>query len=131
MRRPLLVSLTTAAILVTVGGAVGSEAVKRYHLEDAWPSKVSGADSTKKSGSLKGTAVAQKKESKEKGGTEDINIGVGELQESKGKKGLAAKQKSPRAYNPKEFKLDQKATWKAAPKTKTFCMTPDGKRRAC
>jgi len=48
--------------------------------------------------------------------------------------GLSAKQRSPRAFNPKEFKLDDKATWKSAPKTpktKGLCATPDGKSRAC
>jgi len=130
MRRPLLANIAAAAIFVTAGGAVGSEAAKHYNLENGWPSKLSGDNSPKKD-VVKGATIAQAKESKEKGGTEDINIGVGELQEGKGKKGLAAKKKSPRALNPKEFKLDQKATWKAAPKTKTLCTTPDGKRRAC
>ena len=45
--------------------------------------------------------------------------------------GFSVKQASPRAFNPKEFKLDQKSTWKKAPKTITTCLTPDGKRRRC
>ena len=43
--------------------------------------------------------------------------------------GSSPKQASPRGFNPKEFKLDQKSTWKKAPKTITTCLTPDGKRR--
>jgi len=129
MRRPLLGNFSAAAILVTAGGAVGSEAVKHYNFETGWTPKLYGDSSP--SDAVKRATIAQAKESKEKGGTQDINIGVGELQEGKGKKGLAAKKKPPQALNPKEFKLDQKATWKAAPKTKTLCTTPDGKRRAC
>lgn len=38
----------------------------------------------------------------------------------------------PHAFNPKEFKLDQKADWKKTPKTKTLCVPPGGgKPRAC
>lgn len=92
----------------------------------------------KKDGSLKSNAAPKAKESGEKGGTEDINIGVGELHGGKVNKveGFTTKQNTRRAYNPKEFKLDEKATWKASPKTKmpnsrTLCTTPDGKRRAC
>lgn len=44
---------------------------------------------------------------------------------------FSVKQASPRAFNPKEFKLDEKAPWKKAPKTKTLCATPGGKPRAC
>jgi hypothetical protein len=36
-----------------------------------------------------------------------------------------------RAFNPKEFKLDEKAQWRKTPKSKTLCTTPDGKPRAC
>ena len=39
--------------------------------------------------------------------------------------------KSPQ-FNPKEFKLDDKATWKTRPKSKTLCAPPGGgKPRAC
>lgn len=41
----------------------------------------------------------------------------------------SSKQASPRGFNPKEFKLDQKSTGKKAPKAITTCLTPDGKRR--
>lgn len=35
-------------------------------------------------------------------------------------------------FNPKEFKLDDKAGWKTKPKTKTLCAPPGGgKPRAC
>jgi hypothetical protein len=34
-------------------------------------------------------------------------------------------------FNPKEFKLDQKADWKKKPKTKTLCAPPGGKPRPC
>ena len=78
MCRTLLVSLAAAAMLATAGGAVGSEVTSGYSFENAWPSKV-GAKSGKKGGGLKAKTAGQKKESGEKGGTEDINIGVGEL----------------------------------------------------
>ena len=44
---------------------------------------------------------------------------------------FTVKQGTRRAFNPKEFKLDEKAQWKKAPKSKTLCTTPDGKPRAC
>jgi hypothetical protein len=72
------------------------------------------------------------------GAKESRQIGGGELQHSRANKadGFTAKQKAPRAFHPKEFKLDKKGTWKASPKIKapkirTLCTTPDGKPRAC
>jgi len=72
------------------------------------------------------------------GAKEARQIGGGESQDSRANKadGFTTKQKAARAFNPKEFKLDKKTTWKASPKTKTpkirtLCTTPDGKPRAC
>ena len=60
-------------MLATAGGAVGSEVTSGYSFENARPSKV-GAKSGKKGG-LKAKTAGRKKESGEKGGTEDIDIG--------------------------------------------------------
>ena len=38
--------------------------------------------------------------------------------------------KSPQ-YNPKEFKLDDKANWKTRPKSKTLCAPPGGTSGPC
>ena len=43
----------------------------------------------------------------------------------KGKKGEGSA--SSAQFNPKEFKLDDKATWKKKPKTKKLCTPPGGK----
>ena len=44
---------------------------------------------------------------------------------------VAARRKPPRPYNPKEFKLDEKAPWKAARSPKTLCAPAGAKPRSC
>lgn len=46
--------------------------------------------------------------------------------------GFTVKQASPRVFNPKEFKLDEKSGWNKRPKGKTLCQSPGGGRpRPC
>lgn len=42
MNRTFLVSLAAAAVLAPAGAALGSQEVKRYNFENAWPSKMIG-----------------------------------------------------------------------------------------
>jgi hypothetical protein len=73
-----MLAIAATAMLAIAGGAVGSEPTKKAK---ASSSKSTGAE-PKKGGKLKAkTTTTPMKESGEKGGTEDINIGVGELQE--------------------------------------------------
>ena len=79
MNRLLLCGLAVSAMLATTGGAAGSGQSGRYHLENAWPSK----HTSQKQRAMKAKTAPRRKELTEKGGTQDINIGVGELQEGK------------------------------------------------
>lgn len=81
MNRLLLCGLALPAVLVTTNGAAGSDHSGRYKLQNAWPSK----STAQKQRGLKAKTAPRRKESAEKGGTEDINIGVGELQDGKGR----------------------------------------------
>jgi hypothetical protein len=81
MNRLLLCGLAVSAMLATTGGAAGSGQAGRYHIENAWPSK----NTSHKQRAMKAKPAQRRKESTEKGGTQDINIGVGELQEGKAK----------------------------------------------
>ena len=79
MNRLLLCGLAVSAMLATTGAAAGSGPSGTYHLQNAWPSKYA----AQKQRAMKGKTAPRRKESGEKGGTEDINIGVGELQGGK------------------------------------------------
>ena len=74
-------------MLATTNGAAGSDQSGRYKLQNAWPSK----NTTQKQRGLKAKTAPRRKESGEKGGTEDINIGVGELQEGKARPKLKSR----------------------------------------
>ena len=79
MNRLLLCGLAVSTMLATTGGAAGGQSGS-YHFEHAWPSKIVAAQ---KQRGLKAKTAPRRKESTEKGGTQDINIGVGELQGGK------------------------------------------------
>lgn len=87
MNHLLLCGLALSAVLATTGGAAGGGQSGRYHLENAWPSK----SAAQKQRGLKAKTAPRRKESGEKGGTQDINIGVGELQEGKGRPKLRSR----------------------------------------
>lgn len=87
MNRLLLCGLAVSAVLATTNGAAGSDQSGRYKLQNAWPSK----NTTQKQRGLKAKTAPRRKESGEKGGTEDINIGVGELQEGKARPKLKSR----------------------------------------
>ena len=87
MNRLLLCGLAVSAMLATTGGAAGSGQSGRYHFQNAWPSKTA----TQKQRGLKAKTAPRRKESTEKGGTQDINIGVGELQGGKARPKLKSR----------------------------------------
>lgn len=88
MNRLLLCGLAISAMLATTGGAAASGQSGRYQLQNAWPSKTTAAQ---KQRGLKAKTAPRRKESTEKGGTEDINIGVGELQDGKARPKLKSR----------------------------------------
>lgn len=81
MNRLLLCGLALSAMLATTGGAAGSDQSGRYKLQNAWPSKTA----AQKQRGLQAKTAPRRNQSGEKGGSEDINIGVGELQDGKGR----------------------------------------------
>ena len=87
MYRLLLCGLAISAMLATTDGAASGQS-GRYQLQNAWPSKTTAAQ---KQRGLKAKTAPRRKESTEKGGTEDINIGVGELQEGKARPKLKSR----------------------------------------
>jgi Ni/Co efflux regulator RcnB len=87
MNRLLLCALAISAMLASTGGAAGSGQSGRYQLQNAWPSK----NAAQKQRAMRAKTAPRRKESGEKGGTEDINIGVGELQEGKARPKLKSR----------------------------------------
>jgi hypothetical protein len=87
MNRLLLCGLALSAALATTNGAAGSDQSGRYKLQNAWPSKTA----AQKQRGLKAKTAPRRKESREKGGTQDINIGVGELQDGKARRKLKSR----------------------------------------
>jgi hypothetical protein len=81
MNRLLLCGLAVSAVLATTSGAAGSGQSGKYHLQNAWPSKTT----AQKQRGLKAKTAPRRKKSTEKGGTVDVNIGVGELQARPGR----------------------------------------------
>lgn len=81
MNRLLLCGLALSAVLATANGAAGSDQTGRYKLQNAWPSK----NTAQKQRGLQAKTAPRRNQSGEKGGTVDINIGVGELQDGKGR----------------------------------------------
>ena len=114
MRGLTLSGLAAVAMaLIVAGDAVGAENPKSKSTDlSPWTTTHGGRSSSKRQG--------------EYGLTQPRHNGKASKVD-----GFSVKQASPRAFNPKEFKLDQKSTWKKAPKTITTCLTPDGKRRRC
>lgn len=87
MNRLLLCGLAASAVLAATNGAAGSDQSGRYTLQNAWPSK----NTAQKQRGLQARNAPRRKESGEKGGTVDINIGVGELQDSKARPKLKSR----------------------------------------